>query len=185
MHAVDPRWAGASKPEIHASFFDRSSRLSSAAITHIQTRHYIAAMNWTGGTLQRTRQANKGVLQQQRAYFAKARTHLQNATNKPIAPFYPSYLCDNNESGPLGMPSFDSGSVRHMGHSVKRPRERAHHEDKPNDRRSAISGHEVFPHETSSRRVAFHSPQYGAPHQAQEGSCGDRIQDGLSDAQRN
>ncbi|KAE8866782.1 hypothetical protein PTNB73_04876 [Pyrenophora teres f. teres] len=76
-------------------------------------------MNWTGGSLQRTKKANAGVLQQQRAYFAKARTHLQNATNSPIAPFYPDYLRESEHPGLSRMSSFGSGSVRHTGHSAR------------------------------------------------------------------
>jgi hypothetical protein len=49
-------------------------------------------MNWTGGSLQRTKIANKGVTQKQKAYFARARMHLQNGPTSPAAPFQPSYL---------------------------------------------------------------------------------------------
>jgi hypothetical protein len=71
-------------------------------------------MNWTGGTLQRTKNANKGVVQKQKAYFAKARTHLQNGPDSPIAPFRPSYL-QNDDSFELAghLPSFGTRSVRH------------------------------------------------------------------------
>lgn len=48
-------------------------------------------MNWTGGSLQRTKHANKGVLQKQKAYFAKTRTHLQNGLPSTAVPFKPSY----------------------------------------------------------------------------------------------
>lgn len=81
-------------------------------------------MNWTGGTLQRTKTANKGVIQKQKAYFAKARTLLQNEPDSPIAPFRPSYL-QNDDGSQLGahMPAFGSGSTRHTGHPARRHRE--------------------------------------------------------------
>jgi hypothetical protein len=91
-------------------------------------------MNWTGGTLQRTKHANKGVVQKQKAYFARARTHLQNGSNPTIAPFRPSYL-QNDDSFELAgrLPSFGSGSVRHTGHSARRHREARDREPSPND----------------------------------------------------
>jgi hypothetical protein len=96
-------------------------------------------MNWTGGTLQRTKKANTGVLQQQKAYFAKARTYLQNGTNPPVAPFRPSYLRDNSESDLMGgMVLFGSGSIRHTGRSAKQRGETARYEASPEDKRSAI-----------------------------------------------
>ncbi|KAF2822086.1 hypothetical protein CC86DRAFT_448494 [Ophiobolus disseminans] len=83
-------------------------------------------MNWTGGTLQRTKNANKGVVQRQKAHFARVRTYLQNGSNTSIAPFRPSYL-QNDDSFELAghLPSFGSGSVRHTGHSAR------HHRDTP------------------------------------------------------
>jgi hypothetical protein len=57
-----------------------------------------AEMNWTGGSLQRTKIANKGVAQKQRAHFARARMHLQNGPTSPAAPFHPSFL--RNEDRP-------------------------------------------------------------------------------------
>ncbi|KAI8942985.1 hypothetical protein NX059_001022 [Plenodomus lindquistii] len=49
-------------------------------------------MNWTGGSLQRTKKSNGGTIQQQKAYFARARTHVQNVTSSQAVPFRPSYL---------------------------------------------------------------------------------------------
>jgi hypothetical protein len=77
-------------------------------------------MNWTGGSLHRTKNANKGVVQKQKAYFARVRTHLQNGS-KPLAmPFRPSYL-QNDESFELvrHLSSFTIGSVRHIGHLAR------------------------------------------------------------------
>jgi len=100
-------------------------------------------MNWTGGSLQRTKKANTGVLQQQKAYFAKARTHLQNATNSPVPPFRPSYLRDNEESGLMGeLPSFSSGSVRHTGYSARGRGDRTRREPIPDDAQSATGFNE-------------------------------------------
>ncbi len=53
-------------------------------------------MNWTGGTLQRTKNANKGVIQKQRAHFARARTKLQQSPNSPTTPFRPDFLRDGD-----------------------------------------------------------------------------------------
>lgn len=93
----------------------------------VNTIYCATTMNWTGGTLQRTKHANKGVVQKQKAYFARARTHLQNGTNSPVAPFRPRYL-QNDDSFELAgrLPAFGSGSVRHTGHSVRRHREATH-----------------------------------------------------------
>jgi hypothetical protein len=81
-------------------------------------------MNWTGGSLQRTRNANKGIVQKQKAYFARARTHLQNGPRSPAAPFRPTYLQNDDNFELAGcLPSFGSGSVRHTGHSARRRNE--------------------------------------------------------------
>ncbi|KAH7380482.1 hypothetical protein DE146DRAFT_793699 [Phaeosphaeria sp. MPI-PUGE-AT-0046c] len=48
-------------------------------------------MNWTGGSLQRTKNANKGVLQKQKAYFARSHTHPQNDPGSNAIAFKPSY----------------------------------------------------------------------------------------------
>jgi hypothetical protein len=103
--------------------------LHSPHLTPDRTHRPFATMNWTGGSLQRTKKANAGVLQQQKAYFAKARTHLQNSNNLPVAPFRPSYLRDTAELDLMGGKlAFGSGSVRHTGHSVKRRDERSRRE---------------------------------------------------------
>ncbi|XPT01678.1 hypothetical protein M3J09_010808 [Ascochyta lentis] len=81
-------------------------------------------MNWTGGSLQRTKNAHKGVVQRQKAHFARARTQLQQSPGAPIMPFRPDYLVDGDgrESGHHLSP-FGS-SIRHTGHSPRRHRER-------------------------------------------------------------
>ncbi|KAF2126915.1 hypothetical protein P153DRAFT_296958 [Dothidotthia symphoricarpi CBS 119687] len=77
-------------------------------------------MNWTGGSLQRTKHANKGVVQKQKAYFARSRTQLQNGLRSPVAPFRPSYLRkdDDHESGER-IRSFHPGSTRHTSHTTR------------------------------------------------------------------
>lgn len=75
-------------------------------------------MNWTGGSLQRTKTANKGIIQKQKAFFARARAHLQNGFTLPIVPFEPSYLQNHDDYELTGRPPFyGSGLVRHPGHS--------------------------------------------------------------------
>ncbi|KAG9194174.1 hypothetical protein G6011_04209 [Alternaria panax] len=107
-------------------------------------------MNWTGGSLQRTKKANRGVLQQQKAYFAKARTQLQNATDSPAAPFRPSYLRDNDDCGLWGITPSVSGSVRHTGHAAKRTGERRQRGPTTEKRRSTTNALGKFPHEQHS-----------------------------------
>lgn len=85
-------------------------------------------MNWTGGTLQRTKHANKSVIQKQRAHFARARTQLQHNPGTPAAPFRPDFLQGSNDYE-LGqrLPAFGTGSVRHTGHSDRERREGGDH----------------------------------------------------------
>jgi hypothetical protein len=76
-------------------------------------------MNWTGGSLQRTKQASKGVVQKQKAYFARTRTHIQNGPKSPAAPFRPTYLQNDDKFELTGqLPAFVSSSVRHTKHSA-------------------------------------------------------------------
>ncbi|KAI4688099.1 uncharacterized protein J4E84_005027 [Alternaria hordeiaustralica] len=98
-------------------------------------------MNWTGGSLQRTKKANTGVVQQQKAYFARARTQLQNDTNSPVAPFRPSYLQDNEDSYLLGIAPFGSGSLRHTGHAAKRHNESTQPEHTPGNYQPTAKRH--------------------------------------------
>lgn len=73
-------------------------------------------MNWTGGSLQRTKTANGGVLQQQKAYFARARTHLQNELNAPVAPFQSRYLHGSGDTNSL-FPLLGTDSNGNTGHA--------------------------------------------------------------------
>jgi hypothetical protein len=129
-------------------------------------------MNWTGGSLQRTKQANKGVLQQQKAYFARAQTQLQNTTNSSAAPFRPSYLQDNENSGLWTMTPFGSGSVRHTGHAAKRPSERTQREPTTEEVEPIRKDHETLP------REQLHSDGEFRLH---KGSSGDLLLTSLSD----
>ncbi|KAF2851785.1 hypothetical protein T440DRAFT_394426 [Plenodomus tracheiphilus IPT5] len=75
-------------------------------------------MNWTGGSLQRTRKSKDGVIQQQKAYFARARTQLQDVAHSPAAPFQPNFLHPNGISDMMGQPcSSGTGAVHHTGHA--------------------------------------------------------------------
>lgn len=56
----------------------------------------IGTMNWTGGSLQRTKKANQGLTQRQRAYFAKSRGQPQHL---PMLSVAPSHLpSDSNDT---------------------------------------------------------------------------------------
>lgn len=123
--------------------------------THTQFGTYNRAatnMNWTGGSLQRTRKANGGIIQQQKAYFARARAHLQNVTNLPTTPFRPSYLNASREDGLPGQEaSLATRSLRHKGQTSKPRRQ---------DLRALSSdGQHKHHHGGSSRRalVSFHT----------------------------
>jgi hypothetical protein len=90
-------------------------------------------MNWTGGSLQRTKHANKGIVQKQKAHFAKARNHCQDGPKLPAVPFRPSYLGVDNSFELSGhLPSYGRGSVRHTGHTARpryAPAQRVHSPD--------------------------------------------------------
>ena len=40
------------------------------------------------------KKSNGGLVQKQKAYFARARTQLQKETNSTVAPFQPGFLCN-------------------------------------------------------------------------------------------
>ncbi|USP78141.1 uncharacterized protein yc1106_05415 [Curvularia clavata] len=127
-------------------------------------------MNWTGGSLQRTKKANAGMLQQQKAYFAKARASTQSTPRMPVAPFCPSFLRDDDKLGPGGLPSFGSYSVLRGERSVASGGERLQREHVPTrqNKWSAISGRGASPREPSSRRVTHHLVHPETPPQAQQ-----------------
>jgi hypothetical protein len=113
-------------------------------------------MNWTGGTLRRTKHANKGVIQKQKAHFARARTQLQYSPGTPAAPFRPDFLQGSNTYG-LGqpLPAFGIGSVRHTGHSAREHREEGYYSPttrKPRHTHSHSKSQGRSPHSSQSRR---------------------------------
>ncbi|KAI2480848.1 hypothetical protein Ptr902_07874 [Pyrenophora tritici-repentis] len=132
-------------------------------------------MNWTGGSLQRTKKANSGVLQQQRAYFAKARTHLHNATNSPIAPFYPDYLRESEDPGLLGISSFGTGSVRHTGHSARHRSGRIVPDLTPNGACSTMGHSRGPPHGLSLERSIDRPPAWSHDSQGTKKVCRDEL----------
>jgi hypothetical protein len=113
-------------------------------------------MNWTGGSLQRTKNANKGTLQKQKAYFARARarTHLQNRSHSLVMPFCPSYL-RNDKSFDLGsqVPPVRPGSAWHTGNSARRRREAPEYEADPDNGGPNALALEESAHAVASSRV--------------------------------
>jgi hypothetical protein len=78
----------------------------------------IVKMNWTGGTLQRSRAGRQnGVVQKQKEHFAKVRTRLQNSANSLAQSFRPSYLEDEDHNLGGRLPRFGFGAARHVGHT--------------------------------------------------------------------
>ena len=53
--------------------------------------------------------ASKGIIQKQKAHFARARTRLQNEASPTISPFHSSFFRHD--------PPFSLRTVRHTGHS--------------------------------------------------------------------
>lgn len=95
---------------------------------------YPTKMNWTGGTLQRTKKANQGTVQQQKAYFARARTQLQNASNPPVVAFRPNYLLNGDRLDiTRRVPLLDTG---HGCHPTKRQGERSPRAISPSNSRN-------------------------------------------------
>ncbi|KAF2686768.1 hypothetical protein K458DRAFT_402328 [Lentithecium fluviatile CBS 122367] len=74
-------------------------------------------MNWTGGRLQRFKQANNGIVQKQKAHFTRARTLLENNSSSLTSPFHPSFFRDDESELSGWLPPFSSRTVRHTGHS--------------------------------------------------------------------
>lgn len=96
-------------------------------------------MNWTGGTLQRTKHANKGVIQKQKAHFARARAQQQHSPGTAAAPFRPEYL--------QGGDDYEFGQRFPPGHSARRRRE----EEAPHSPRTQKPRH-MFGRSTSQGR---------------------------------
>jgi hypothetical protein len=91
---------------------------------HLLSSNCFMNMNWTGGSLQRTKHANKGITQKQKAYFARARTHHQEGSKSPAVSFRPSFLgVDSSFESRGHVPSYWLGSVhtRHSGRQRHAP----------------------------------------------------------------
>lgn len=123
-------------------------------------------MNWTGGSLQRTKYTNKGVIQKQKAYFAKARTQLQQSPGVPTAPFQPDYLQDNDDRG-LGhqVSSFGSGLVRQISDSRKESHRLGNCGTTPRTRRlrrdnELRPSENISPHLSQGERSEVESSEY-------------------------
>lgn len=117
---------------------------------------FATTMNWTGGNLQRTKHANKGIVQKQRAYFASARAQLQNSSRSPVALFRPSYF-RKDEDCDLGgqVPLFELGSVRRTGHPARQIREQVGHKASPQNKRHYRDNGERY--QAASKRVSQHA----------------------------
>lgn len=73
-------------------------------------------MNWTGGRLQRSRAANKGVIQRQKAHFARAKAQLQDSASTDTSPHRPSFFRDERVSQHHKLPKLSSPhNSRHAG----------------------------------------------------------------------
>jgi hypothetical protein len=77
----------------------------------------VLRMNWTGGKLQRSKQANKGIAQIQKAHFARARTQLQNNSNALTTPLPSSFFREAEDTLGSQLPPCTARTVRHVGHS--------------------------------------------------------------------
>lgn len=82
----------------------RNRRLESRAVN----------MNWTGGRLQRSKNANNGVVQKQKAHFARARTRLQNGATSLTSPSRPSFVHNGDTSLGGRLPPFPPDIVRRL-----------------------------------------------------------------------
>lgn len=91
-------------------------------------------MNWTGGKLQRSKNANRGVTPKQKAHFARIRAQVEDTAFSNPQAFDSSMAC--------GDAPFSSHALHHTGHSgtprdhdngmgispVVRNRPKTHHE---------------------------------------------------------
>jgi hypothetical protein len=74
-------------------------------------------MNWTGGRLQRSKDANKGIIQKQKAHFARARTQLQNSTPASTPAFPSDLFCNKSVSQHPQLLLSSARTARLTGHS--------------------------------------------------------------------
>jgi hypothetical protein len=112
-------------------------------------------MNWTGGSLQRTKKANQGTVQKQKAFFSRARTQPEKASNLSVTQFRPSYLQDDETFEVTArMPPFGSGSVRHAGHSARSRREVVERMASPEEEKRESGPNVRSQHKVASHRMA-------------------------------
>jgi hypothetical protein len=109
----------------------------------------LGAMNWTGGTLQRTKYANKGVMQRQRAYFARARTKLQQSPSTQSTPFRPEYY-HNSDGRDVGDQSAEDSARFPRDSTGMRHSDDAHYPS-PRGRRKQWTKKERKVHKTEPR----------------------------------
>lgn len=112
---------------------------------------------------QRTKHANNGVIQKQKAYFARARTQLQQTPDTP-ALFRPDYLQlgDDYEFGQC-LTSFGPGPMRDLGHSARRRGEEGAHRSPTTQKPRRTFSHSD---------TAWNSPQFAQSGQNSRGDNG-------------
>lgn len=91
-------------------------------------------MNWTGGSLQRTKHAKGGISHQQKAYFARARTHPEHEIRIPVTHFRPSWLQNTASLTSVDAHAlFEGDSVKIARHPVRQDEEIRDLEGKDSD----------------------------------------------------
>jgi hypothetical protein len=89
-------------------------------LSHLHNRVAISPfsrMNWTGGRLKRSKDANKGIIQKQKAHFARARTRLQHSTPASTPAFPSDLFCDESVSQHPQLLLSRARAARPTGHS--------------------------------------------------------------------
>ena len=81
-------------------------------------------MNWTGGVLDRSRNANSSLTAKQRAYFAKAKGKMNNASPQAIELFGKTLICPGTNTGKRGLSDNDHVSLRRRAKVIVRQTER-------------------------------------------------------------
>ncbi|KAF2452166.1 hypothetical protein P171DRAFT_468511 [Karstenula rhodostoma CBS 690.94] len=95
-------------------------------------------MNWTGGRLQRSKDANKGIIQKQKAHFARARTQLQHDSRASTSTFPYAFLGDERASQQPQFPLTSARTARFTGRSRDRSAAASPvHHDRPGTRNVA------------------------------------------------
>jgi hypothetical protein len=134
-------------------------------------------MNWTGGKLQRSKQANKGIVQIQKAHFARARarTQLPDNSHGLTSPFHLRSFGDDEAELGGQLASFTYRSVRHTGHNGTLQQRRDRTASAPSQHGSPRQAHETTqtsPHRFTmqnskaiyeSRQPSGESARYSSP----------------------